>query len=942
MAFISHLSRSALCIHSWYILVLVLLHICHMCVYADETTSITIDNLKHHMAAIASDDTEGRFTGTTGFKKAADYVANVLQKLDLKKPFKDNQGNATWFQPVPFVRKHYDSTTSIILRKAGKDTIYSHSPETFAVINPGKKYQSLPFASPVFVGYGIHEPDLGWDDYADQDVKGKWVILLDGIPPKSHKHPTFPNKLRRQYTNAYDSLKFKALSKHQIAGATVIHNENSAENWETSVIRKYRFNYLNYVKSDTTNNTTPERSFPSILIHPQIAQSLLTGQPFHPWEQKGSYRSFTLKDIQISVTIDCRERKINCYNVGALVPGTDPSLKHEVVTVGAHLDHLGRIGNSIYNGANDDASGCAIILEAAKTLIQNPPRRPVLLVFYTGEEVGMIGSRHFIAYPPIPKDHIVLNINIEQIGSKNRTIAGITAFGPKQFSNQFIKSGLLFNKNDLQYVPLEDNVEIIFDTDSEYFYRNGIPSIIMGSGGFSEYHSPLDEIDLIDFEHLHKSAHLLYTFIKNLADQQCSTINRSFLDTLPQWQEELQVPAVGIGIIEEGKISYVKVFGELQKEDPAPINTIFNIASQTKPVVGMMVLKLVSSGQWDLDEPLYKYWIDPDIENDPHLKKLTTRHVLSHQTGFLNSRVNHPSGRLTFEFEPGTQYRYSGEGFEYLARALENKFDTPLEVLLDRIILKPLGMIDTQYWEQNLDTTRLARWHDSSGNRYQMSQRTGVSAADDLLSTIEDYCKLGIDVMNGAGLSPALYKEMTNTQVEVKNNYYRGLGWGLVTRLPNGEYAIEHGGADIGVRTMAVFLPQSQRGIVIMSNGDNGIFLIDRILKESLDVGSQILQSMNQPVETSEVVNLSDNVIQQYVGQYRQPNGRVMRVIQEGNAIKVSGEGIPTGILYPKSRNTFFLPNYDVQLEFRNETDTSVRMTIYENGKSVMQAVKIR
>ena len=127
-----------------------------------------------------------------------------------------------------------------------------------------------------------------------------------------------------------------------------------------------------------------------------------------------------------------------------------------------------------------------------------------------------------------------------------------------------------------------------------------------------------------------------------------------------------------------------------------------------------------------------------------------------------------------------------------------------------------------------------------------------------------------------------------------------------------------------------------------MSNGDNGIFLIDRILKESLDVGSQILQSMNQPVETSEVVNLSDNVIQQYVGQYRQPNGRVMRVIREGNAIKVSGEGIPTGILYPKSRNTFFLPNYDVQLEFRNETDTSVRMTIYENGKFVMQAVKTR
>lgn len=100
------------------------------------------------------------------------------------------------------------------------------------------------------------------------------------------------------------------------------------------------------------------------------------------------------------------------------------------------------------------------------------------------------------------------------------------------------------------------------------------------------------------------------------------------------WLNEFNVPAVGIGIIEDGKVNYVKVFGELKKGVPAPDITIFSIASMTKPVTAMLTLKLVEAGQRDLDEPLFHYWIDPDVANDALLKKLTSRFVLSHQTGF--------------------------------------------------------------------------------------------------------------------------------------------------------------------------------------------------------------------------------------------------------------------------------------------------------------------
>jgi CubicO group peptidase (beta-lactamase class C family) len=355
----------------------------------------------------------------------------------------------------------------------------------------------------------------------------------------------------------------------------------------------------------------------------------------------------------------------------------------------------------------------------------------------------------------------------------------------------------------------------------------------------------------------------------------------------------------------------------------------------------MLTLKLVQSGQWSLDEPLCKYWVDPDVLNDPRHKRLTTRHVLSHQTGFVNWRIDHPSKKLTFDFEPGTKFQYSGEGFEYLRKALESKFHKPLEELLDSILFKPLGMKDTQYWSEKLDMTRFARWHDAEGHEYKTSYKTAVSAADDLLTTIEDYCKFGIDVMNGAGLSSHLFNDMISPQVEVKKHYYHGLGWGLAKDLPHGEYALEHGGSDIGVRTMAIFMPISKRGIVVMTNGDNGMNVFNNIIKASIDAGKEILDDIYRSPLTREIVTLSGEAIEKYAGTYIQPNGRSMLVAREDNAIRVSGDGIPTFLLFPEAENRFFIKDFDVQLEFiTDENHKVIKLIIYENGKKGMEAQK--
>ncbi|WP_170982759.1 serine hydrolase domain-containing protein [Dyadobacter frigoris] len=407
---------------------------------------------------------------------------------------------------------------------------------------------------------------------------------------------------------------------------------------------------------------------------------------------------------------------------------------------------------------------------------------------------------------------------------------------------------------------------------------------------------------------------------------QQDTVRLGLLRDIPHWMAEYHVPCVGVGLIENGRVKWVNNFGNLQDGHPAPNNTLFNIASQTKPVVAMLVVKLVQDRKWDMDEPLSHYWIDPDIAGNPFTSKLTTRLVLSHQTGFPNWRSDNGENKLHFNFEPGTKFGYSGEGFEYLRKTLEAKFHKPLNFLLDSVLLKPLGLEDTQYWSENLDKPRFAMWHNGQGNLYPTSIQTSVNAADDLISSIEDYCKLGIYAMNNASL-------YAKPEVKVKGNYFRGLGWGLVQNLPDGEYAFEHGGSDIGVRTMAIFLPKSKNGIVVMTNGDNGMFIIDRIIKCALVAGNQILGIMNKTENTHKRIMLPENIIQSYAGIYEQNNGKIMKVEHEGNGIKVSGDGLPTAILSPESTTKFFLEGYDVQLEF---TDAS-SLIVYENGKQVMK-----
>jgi len=320
--------------------------------------------------------------------------------------------------------------------------------------------------------------------------------------------------------------------------------------------------------------------------------------------------------------------------------------------------------------------------------------------------------------------------------------------------------------------------------------------------------------------------------------------------TVRGWLKSSNVPVAGIGLIEGGQIKKAKVFGELRPGSPAPNDTIFNVASLTKPIVAMLTLKLVSQGRWDMDEPLAHYFVEPDLANDPNLTKVTTRLVLTHETGLPNWRGNEPGKKLSFAFEPGTAVKYSGEGYQYLREALEHKFKQPLDELARSSNLGPWGMKNTRfYWDHSMNESLYAGSHDKDGHALELEKWYEPNGANLLLITVGDYSRFAAHVLQGGDLSKDVYAEMITPHAPrgtvpdaTKNNF--GLCWRVIRNLSNGEFALVHTGRNPGITAIVVLLPQSQRGVVVLTNGENGEDVYKKVIGESLDLGTEIIGRM--------------------------------------------------------------------------------------------------
>lgn len=309
---------------------------------------------------------------------------------------------------------------------------------------------------------------------------------------------------------------------------------------------------------------------------------------------------------------------------------------------------------------------------------------------------------------------------------------------------------------------------------------------------------------------------------------------------VPIWLKAFNVTGVAIADIENGKIAWTAFYGDRVPGAPANEKTLYSIASLTKPITAEIILRLASEGKLSLDEPLYPYWIDPEVANNPWNKLLTPRLCLSHQTGFPNWRYQ-THGVLTFLFQPGTQTGYSGEGYDYLARFAEKKTGQPFEQLAQRYVFDPIHMKDTSYTPQPW-------WDGRQAKPVKSDPRTKWDAADLLRTTVSDYANFVISVMRNQQLTKetaaqrlTITRNLTSPEKEsvlcesspdpdhCKVSTGFSLGWHIVSI--NNQLIVDHTGADADVKTFAMFIPQQQSGLIIFTNGpDVDHQIIDKIL----------------------------------------------------------------------------------------------------------------
>jgi len=306
-------------------------------------------------------------------------------------------------------------------------------------------------------------------------------------------------------------------------------------------------------------------------------------------------------------------------------------------------------------------------------------------------------------------------------------------------------------------------------------------------------------------------------------------------DLMPKVLADYDVRAAQVAVIENGRITTSRTWGIDKADKPATKDTVFRVASITKVVTTMTVLNLVKQGKWDLDQPLTKYWTDPDLVNDPRSTLLTTRLVLQHRTGLPNWR----DGKLKFEFDPGKQNQYSGEGLEWLRRSVEKATGETFEALATRLVFKPAGMKSTTYmWPAWVPERYSGEYTGDTFVGYVNEPE--ANGAADLMSTAEDLARFGIWVMNGGGLSKKLWREVEDTSANAvgagPNDKLRGLGWVVTRDGPRRDtLVIHHGGGQSGIATELFLVPPQKRGLVVLTNGSAGRPILLAALNSTLN-----------------------------------------------------------------------------------------------------------
>ena len=468
--------------------------------------------IKAHLNFLADDLLEGRETGSRGYDIAAHYVSTQFMQYGLL----PQGGNGRFLQPVPLkmTRLAQDSPVVEIHRKGGSETLTYL--EEFSMGGSLLEDQSEITAPLVFVGYGIQAPSLKYDDYRNVDVKGKIVVMLGGKPS------SFPTEEGAHFGNGRQ--KIATAAKYGAVGVITLQTPAGEKTFPFAKNKEYRFiPTMGWVAP--TGQVANE--WPG--VQNRISLSLAASQTLFTnvderlddiYVAAAENKSLPHMDLNLSLHMAKRSTRadLGSSNVVGMIEGSDPLLKNEYVVFTAHLDHLGVVkeksGDNIFNGAMDNASGVATLIETARLFAQMDvkPKRSILFVAVTGEEKGLLGSDYFAQNPTVPLDAIVANVNLD-MPLLTYDFKNVVAFGAEHSSLQQTTANAM-KKMQLELIADPWPEQGLFTRSDHYmFVRQGVPSIFLvtGMGSFNSsenpaqlwqeflknhYHQPSDDLNL--------------------------------------------------------------------------------------------------------------------------------------------------------------------------------------------------------------------------------------------------------------------------------------------------------------------------------------------------------------------------------------------------------------------------------------------------------------
>ena len=467
---------------------------------------ITADRMRAHMSFLADDLLEGRGTGTRGYDDAAQYVAEQMQALGL-----EPGGRGGYLQPVPFLRGEVQLTQCAFELRRGNDSVPLEVGRDVLLSPDYLRPKWTTEAGLVFVGYGVSAPEMGYDDYGGIDVRGKVLVSFRGAPPR------FPNNERAYYSNGL--VKDQMAAAHGAIGVLQIQkpDDEARAPWERNM-RQSKLPGFRWVDDGgAPSNVQAGIELAGSLSH--SAETRIFEGSGQTYEQAVvAAESSLVQSLPLAWNVKAvrvtKHSPASSPNVVGVLRGSDPRLRDECVVVSAHLDHLGISepvkGDSINNGAYDNASGTAMMLEVARAFssLRQRPKRSLVFLSVTGEEKGLQGSDYFARHDAPDSMDVVGDVNLDMV-LLLRPLSKIVAVGGEHstFGGLIERAAA---EAGIQVVPDPLPAEVVFVRSDQFsFIKQGIPAVfpISANDGSAEgeaevaawrvnhYHSPSDDMN---------------------------------------------------------------------------------------------------------------------------------------------------------------------------------------------------------------------------------------------------------------------------------------------------------------------------------------------------------------------------------------------------------------------------------------------------------------